>query len=778
MQEDDADDSSSVTTGIFDVDSSDSIDSIISQKQLQSRLSKSGKRSSSSGTEFSLSLNLPINIVSGSGGSKEGEKESLTNHIILDCEESTSASASFYKCSNEEQRRRHLANSDTSTNTDTDPSSLEPEPVEATALLDIQGSYLHGVIESQSNTVKYQIDSYNERNEEGEVIGVTYGYVGAPTDELFYEHIGKEVMEPEEIMLDEGERRRARARSFMLDHDHEEGSVLKAESETINIDQHSKRQLFGHDDGSELDLLIYYTKRGACQWLDEPYPCTLDKAALNLLDTKAQTWVTYMNTVMSNSEIDVTFVKVHSAVDPTYDEGSNPTSAAIDFAADDLRNVGDGKMDDAHVLRDEYSADFVVGFMYKKSGASGVGWIPTKLPNTYDAFSMTGGSYSLLKLLGVHEVGHNLGCNHHRSQMSNPKDKESFYGYANCAAAQCWVTVMSYRDVCNCSPITSIPNFSNPDIAYNGKPTGDSKNNNALQINKSKFGAAINRHRGSRSIYGNDSYTTDIQTLAFSVQAKKDITILNSEIYMNGGKNRVEFSIARKDWVEDDVLNDGFWDVVANEDVTPLSNKHSTTKVAPIGLFSSALGVAVAAGEEVSIRIHMPSGGGFRVAPTSESYYDVAMENDDLAITSGMMGAVNYLYAGAVTVQNLLYSVGGSDPPSLCADNEDKVTISVTTDDKGEETYWFLKQYRASTSRFFNVKKVTPGTYDNNTKYTTDICIKKNKCMKFVIKDKGKDGLCCDHGEGRWRVDVDDVKVKTKNMKDRKKQSIQWGDCP
>ena len=73
--------------------------------------------------------------------------------------------------------------------------------------------------------------------------------------------------------------------------------------------------------------MIYYTKRGACQWLDDyaPYPCTLDSASLSLLETYAESWVQYMNDVITRSEIDnLRFVKVLVAIDPDYDESTNP----------------------------------------------------------------------------------------------------------------------------------------------------------------------------------------------------------------------------------------------------------------------------------------------------------------------------------------------------------------------------------------------------------------------------------------------------------------------
>ena len=62
-----------------------------------------------------------------------------------------------------------------------------------------------------------------------------------------------------------------------------------------------------------------------------------------------------------------------------------------------------------------------------------------------------------------------------------------------------------------------------------------------------------------------------------------------------------------------------------------------------------------------------------------------------------------------------------------CDDDQDKVTISIHTDGKPNETYWFLKQYRASTERFFNVVKSGKGKYSLTALYKEKYCVKKNK---------------------------------------------------
>lgn len=59
---------------------------------------------------------------------------------------------------------------------------------------------------------------------------------------------------------------------------------------------------------------------------------------------------------------------------------------------------------------------------------------------------------------------------------------------------------MSYTDVCPGSGTEKIGHYSNPDVYYDGKPTGSANEDNARQISMAKIGAAKNRYRGMKSI--------------------------------------------------------------------------------------------------------------------------------------------------------------------------------------------------------------------------------------------------------------------------------------
>ncbi|HEV7515753.1 MAG TPA: M12 family metallo-peptidase, partial [Thermoanaerobaculia bacterium] len=71
----------------------------------------------------------------------------------------------------------------------------------------------------------------------------------------------------------------------------------------------------------------------------------------------------------------------------------------------------------------------------------------------------------------AHEIGHNLGCEHDLGNADEAPDQASFpYSYGH-GVDGLFHTVMAYPSAC-LSGCPEIPNFSNPDVLYNGTPTG------------------------------------------------------------------------------------------------------------------------------------------------------------------------------------------------------------------------------------------------------------------------------------------------------------------
>lgn len=156
-----------------------------------------------------------------------------------------------------------------------------------------------------------------------------------------------------------------------------------------------------------------------------------------------------------------------------------------------LRSKTDGHMDQVHGLRDQYGAD-LVALIIDNNQYCGIAYLMTTLSPGFEsnAFSVTWyqcatGNYSF-----GHELGHNMGCAHDRQNASGGVFPYSFgYRFFGQGGGQ-YRTIMAY------APGTRIQRFSNPDVLFDGTPTGrpvgaaDSAHN-ALSINNAASTVAL-----------------------------------------------------------------------------------------------------------------------------------------------------------------------------------------------------------------------------------------------------------------------------------------------
>lgn len=157
---------------------------------------------------------------------------------------------------------------------------------------------------------------------------------------------------------------------------------------------------------------------------------------------------------------------VHTA-EINYDEAILTTSSGWGTALSQLTNQ-DNVIDEVRNLRNTYGADLVV-MIVNNMTYCGIGWLMT--PNyTYDSVgnslvsrACTTGYYSF-----AHETGHNMGAHHDRLNSGGGTAMYSYsYGYQ--APDSSFRTIMAYNCTTGC---TRINNWSNPEVLYNGKPTG------------------------------------------------------------------------------------------------------------------------------------------------------------------------------------------------------------------------------------------------------------------------------------------------------------------
>jgi hypothetical protein len=164
-----------------------------------------------------------------------------------------------------------------------------------------------------------------------------------------------------------------------------------------------------------------------------------------------------------------------------YDDSHRSGSTALDH----LTFPGDGKLDDVHALRDELGADAVTLFT-APSNVCGIAWVAASAARIewYEdyMFNVVSASCTGSPRTFVHELGHNQGAYHDpvtsRSQGMTQQQIDSVpppnsFGYLG--PGNTFHTVMAYGS--SCGGCTSLQQFSNPNLSFQGLPTGDQRSN-------------------------------------------------------------------------------------------------------------------------------------------------------------------------------------------------------------------------------------------------------------------------------------------------------------
>lgn len=169
------------------------------------------------------------------------------------------------------------------------------------------------------------------------------------------------------------------------------------------------------------------------------------------------------NSAMGNSLIPVRFSLVYLGEVPYVETGSMTAALMA------LQRTSDGILDEVHGLRDQYGADLTT-LVDEDTSSCGLSYLMSTPSRAFEAnaFSVV---YSgcLASLSLVHEWGHNLGCQHDRTNSGGPAAYPFAYGWRQCSTNQAMFrTVMAYA----CGSAIRINYFSNPRLSYAGLPLG------------------------------------------------------------------------------------------------------------------------------------------------------------------------------------------------------------------------------------------------------------------------------------------------------------------
>ncbi len=203
------------------------------------------------------------------------------------------------------------------------------------------------------------------------------------------------------------------------------------------------------------------------------------------IETLIDLFVAETNDAYQNSLIGMQINLVYAG-EVDYDETENHLSG--------LTNHDDGIMEEVHGLRYAHQAD-LVALLVNSAGYCGVAWL---MPSNSVSSENRGFSVTVWPCGGMvfaHELGHNMGCCHAPGDGGGCNAGGLFsyslgYRYYG-QSGQLWRTVMAYN------PGLRIPNFSNPNVLVDNRPTGVS----VEDPNSAENALTINETSGTISMY-------------------------------------------------------------------------------------------------------------------------------------------------------------------------------------------------------------------------------------------------------------------------------------
>ena len=294
------------------------------------------------------------------------------------------------------------------------------------------------------------------------------------------------------------------------------------------------------DDPSEetvLDLLIVYT-RNASGW-------AFSNSSTGDIEGEIAQALNLSQSALDNSKIPITIRLVH-IYQTSFDEGFAGTESGntlrVLTASPSFNPFGvqDGEIDEVHELRDQYGAD-LVAMVAQINDTGGLAWrLNSRYGSPEFGFSVNrvqqiSSGYTL-----IHEIGHNFGNAHSRTQavqtagITGGVFHESV-GYQNLTRGT--HTIMAY----NAEGLTQIPVFSGVNLFWEGTRAGLRSPTDITDASTSmkKIKGIISNYRRTTT----EPPISDVATNKISVTLGKDGTLKVPLMINNTGLSNLEYSI-------------------------------------------------------------------------------------------------------------------------------------------------------------------------------------------------------------------------------------------
>ncbi len=208
------------------------------------------------------------------------------------------------------------------------------------------------------------------------------------------------------------------------------------------------------------------------------------------------------NQIFDNSNIDAEWL-LEAVVQVQYSEGSGTHSTHLSR----LQNPGDGFMDEIHEYRGVLHADFVSLIVndIDVSGTTatlGLGYVQPTPPLPWSGpWNTVHFNAMVTNMTLPHELGHNMGIWHDIAASSGVGITEDAYGWLFTGD-----TEGNLRTVMGTGGATRIPHYSDPDVDYDGQPTGQAS---GLFTAGADAAGAIRAFLGTHALLGTSSLPTD-----------------------------------------------------------------------------------------------------------------------------------------------------------------------------------------------------------------------------------------------------------------------------
>lgn len=233
------------------------------------------------------------------------------------------------------------------------------------------------------------------------------------------------------------------------------------------------------------------------------------------------------NTAFLNSNINVQLQLVYSG-EIFYTE-----SGDIDTDLSRLQTPGDGFLDQAQSLRNQYAADLVsLWTATETNGTIGEAYIAGATTDANLAYSVVVAT-QMDDYTFAHEIGHNFGAGHAAGDSSGDNTDQGLYSYSH-GYRFSDSTGDQFHDIMSYPPGTTIPYYSNPNVDYLGIPTGTAQANNALTI--SEDAASVANYRTPPRVAA-----VSVSSPSINLKGSVKITATGVSAGTQGGNPQVTF---------------------------------------------------------------------------------------------------------------------------------------------------------------------------------------------------------------------------------------------